>query len=490
MLCGALPVTADLAAGDLPTDGEDVILGTNDDDVILAGAGDDIICGQGGNDSIFGDGGDDALFGNRGDDSLDGGAGSDELDGSFENDALRGDRSTFVAGAPSDFSASLKTGAAYIFTQTDDTWTETQTLESALDQRGDHFGESVAIEGDTIFAGAPYGFVSEGNESQRNNLADGAVFIFDRTGDTWSETQSFSITAESHEALGMSVDLDGDTAVVGSGDFRGDGSAYLYTRTDGTWAQQTRFRATDSTRGAEMGRSVAIDGDTIFAGAPNDDNNDTGSGAAFVFGTDALNQTVACHGSPVTVDLAAGELPTDEDDVILGTDGPDVIEAGKGSDIICAFGGDDTIDAGNGQDLIFAGDGDDTISAGGGSDIVHAQGGDDVVTGGSHHDIIMGGAGNDDLRGGAGQDELRGGHGNDKLRGGQAKDTLFGANGKDTLIGGKGPDKLEGGRGLDASDGGQGVDLCEALFDDRDEETTSCEFDDFFEFADFIYDVG
>ena len=42
-ICQGLTVTVDLAAGDVPTDGDDVILGTNGDDTIAAGAGNDII---------------------------------------------------------------------------------------------------------------------------------------------------------------------------------------------------------------------------------------------------------------------------------------------------------------------------------------------------------------------------------------------------------------------------------------------------------------
>ena len=110
VFCNDEEVTVNLALGDEPTDGDDVILGTDGPDVINAGAGDDVICGEGGadtivagagNDTVFGgDGadtiqasrGDDVVYGNGGDDVVRGGKGTDILNGGSGNDDLRGDK--------------------------------------------------------------------------------------------------------------------------------------------------------------------------------------------------------------------------------------------------------------------------------------------------------------------------------------------------------------------------------------------------------------
>lgn len=67
-LCFGLPVTVDLAKGQSPTGGSDVIRGT---------AGNDTINGLGGNDTICGLGGDDIIQGGAHDDVIIGGAGRD-----------------------------------------------------------------------------------------------------------------------------------------------------------------------------------------------------------------------------------------------------------------------------------------------------------------------------------------------------------------------------------------------------------------------------
>ena len=182
-----------------------------------------------------------------------------------------------------------------------------------------------------------------------------------------------------------------------------------------------------------------------------------------------------CNGVEVTVNLAAGQRPTNADDVILGTEGEDVINAGDGHDVICAQGGDDVINAGNGADTVFGGDGNDTINAGQGRDTVFAGAGNDFVSGGKGKDMLVGGAGNDELRGNEGTDVLNGGSGDDLLRGGQKADALSGGQGEDVLVGGTRPDLLDGGAGLDEYNGGGGIDSCLPDPANLLEQRVSCE---------------
>ena len=75
--CNGLPIDVDIGAGDVPTSGDDVILGTPGNDVISGKGGNDTICGMGGNDFINGNGGDDWIHGGEGVDDLRGGGGDD-----------------------------------------------------------------------------------------------------------------------------------------------------------------------------------------------------------------------------------------------------------------------------------------------------------------------------------------------------------------------------------------------------------------------------
>ena len=74
LLCLGLVVTVDIGAAELPTEGDDVIMGTDLDDTIDGLGGDDVICGSGGNDTLFGGDGSDRLVGGPGEDVLEEGA--------------------------------------------------------------------------------------------------------------------------------------------------------------------------------------------------------------------------------------------------------------------------------------------------------------------------------------------------------------------------------------------------------------------------------
>ncbi len=111
--CAGAPVTTFVGAGDTPTTGSDVILGTTGADSINGLGGADRICGLGGNDmlnggygsdivdggfgadvvvggqhpdAVYGGPGTDAVYGQEGADYLDGGTEADGCDGGTEHD--------------------------------------------------------------------------------------------------------------------------------------------------------------------------------------------------------------------------------------------------------------------------------------------------------------------------------------------------------------------------------------------------------------------
>ena len=90
------------------------------------------------------------------------------------------------------------------------------------------------------------------------------------------------------DQFGVSVAVDGDTAVVGA-DRANDrrGSAYIFTRdSTGDWTQQVKLDGEET--GDQFGWSVAVDGDTVVVGAHAYDGEDASnttlvnSGAAYV----------------------------------------------------------------------------------------------------------------------------------------------------------------------------------------------------------------
>jgi len=423
-----------------------------------------------------------------------------------ESVSISGD--TIVIGGPLDDSDETNSGSAYVFVRSGTTWTEQAKLIASDAEASDNFGRSVAIDGDTIAVSSPNNddgatnagsaYVFERSETtwterakltstevdnfdnfgwsvavDRNTVAigsfrgagsiakSGAVHVFVRSDQAWEQQAQLSASdAAAFDSFGWSIDIDRDTIAIGAptddDDANDSGSAYVFERSGTTWIEQAKLTVSEPDRFDEFGHAVAIDQGTVVGGARFGEDTESNSGAAYVFAGRG-SESARCNGLDVTVDIGAGDRPTDGPDVILGTDGDDVINAGDGRDVICAGDGDDVINAGQGRDTVLAGPGDDFVSGGRGKD------------------TIFGGDGNDDLLGNEGTDTIFGGDGNDEIRGGQKADLIIGGTGDDNLVGGLQPDVLDGGIGLDAIDGGGGDDTC---YDDPMgliETTTSCE---------------
>ena len=89
LFCDGEEVTVDLAKGEKPSGGPDVILGTPGDDVIRAKGGSDVICAGAGNDTIRGGPGNDRIFGGDGNDTIFDGPGDDVVWAGEGDDRVR-----------------------------------------------------------------------------------------------------------------------------------------------------------------------------------------------------------------------------------------------------------------------------------------------------------------------------------------------------------------------------------------------------------------
>jgi len=89
-LCDGKPATVQLGLDQVPTAGNDVIVGTPAGDQISSGGGNDVICALGGNDTVRGGDGNDVLIAGDGNDLLYGDAGTDIVNGGAGNDRTVG----------------------------------------------------------------------------------------------------------------------------------------------------------------------------------------------------------------------------------------------------------------------------------------------------------------------------------------------------------------------------------------------------------------
>ncbi len=213
--------------------------------------------------------------------------------------------SIVVSGTTSIISAPLATvngvyqqGAAYVFDESNGTWSQTAKLTASDGAMEDEFGNRVALDGTTIIVGAPFAAV-EGNSAQ------GAAYVFTESGGTWSQTQKLTASdGAAGDQFGYSVALDGTTALVGAAaaTVNGNsfqGAAYVFDESDGGWSQINKLVASDGAAGNRFGTSLALAGTTAFVGAffAVVNGNPT-QGAAYFYGQSDLGLVVS---APQTV---------------------------------------------------------------------------------------------------------------------------------------------------------------------------------------------
>jgi hypothetical protein len=192
--------------------------------------------------------------------------------------AIDGD--TAVIGAPHDRDNGDLSGSAYVFTRIGGVWTEQAKLLPADGAPENYFGLDVALDGDTAVIGA-YG--NDGNAT-----ASGAAYVFACVGGAWTQ-QAKLVASDGALAdhFGWSVALDGDTAIIGAyeddDNGEGSGSAYVFTRMAGVWTEQVKLLPADGAANDGFGRTVTLDGDTVVIASAWDDDNGESSGSAYVF---------------------------------------------------------------------------------------------------------------------------------------------------------------------------------------------------------------
>ena len=240
-------------------------------------------------------------------------------DGGSINGSVALDGNTAVVGASfAKIGVMSSAGAAYVFVRSGTTWTQQQKLTAADADTHDRFGESVSLDGDTVVVGAVHD--NDGGSDS------GSAYVFVRAGSNWIQRQKLTASdAAADDNFGHAVSLDGDAVVVGA---KGDddsgsnsGSAYVFTRSGSSWTQQQKITASDAGPGDYLGWAVALDGDTVAAGACLDNIGASGSGAAYIFtrskGTWSQRFKLA-PGDAAAGDHAGFSVSIDGDSAVVG----------------------------------------------------------------------------------------------------------------------------------------------------------------------------
>ncbi len=203
---------------------------------------------------------------------------------------------------------SLNSGAVYVFTYANETWVQTAYLKASNAQSGDKFGYSVALDGDVLVVGAPL------------SLGSGTAYIYRYVDGNWIQAPLLMASnAESDDRFGSSVDISGNTIIVGAPGESAEntdesnnnallaGAAYVFLYDENKWGQQAYIKASNADSNDAFGTAVTLSNDTAVIGAPGESSNAIGinnaqdnnealnSGATYVFNRNETNWTQSAY---------------------------------------------------------------------------------------------------------------------------------------------------------------------------------------------------
>lgn len=148
---------------------------------------------------------------------------------------ISSDGNTAAVGAHRVTAGVTLAGAVYIFTRSGSTWTQQQKVIASDPASGAQLGMYVSL-----------------SKTTGNDLAVGgtstAVYIYTRSGSTWTQQQKIVASADINKYVHMSYD--GNMCVIGSlsetvGGNVEQGAAYVYTRSGSTWSLQQKITIAD-----------------------------------------------------------------------------------------------------------------------------------------------------------------------------------------------------------------------------------------------------
>lgn len=257
--------------------------------------------------------------------------------------AVSTDGNTLVVGAPHESSNArgvngngadnslYNSGAVYVFVKRNGAWAQQAYVKASNPGQSNLFGMNVAVsaDGNTMAVAAPWEASAatgiNGNQNDTSMPQAGAVYVFVRSGDTWTQQAYVKASNTGHPAnpddptadgdqFGSSIALSGDGNTLAVGAITEDsnaqgingnaadnsaqsaGAAYVFSRNGSAWTQQAYVKGSNTEAADLFGYRVALndDGNTLVVAGYDEDgpgrgvnvdqgNGANGSGALYVF---------------------------------------------------------------------------------------------------------------------------------------------------------------------------------------------------------------
>ena len=234
------------------------------------------------------------------------------------------DGNTAIVGGNQDGSfGGPANGAVWIYTRSGSVWSQ-QGIKlvgtGATGAASQGYSVSISADGNTAIVGG-----------YNDNTGTGAVWIFSRSGYTWTQQGNKLVgtgaIGAALQGCSVSISADGNTAIVGGrNDSLNKGSAWIYTRSGSVWSQQgVKLKGSGSIGESFQGTSVSIssDGNTAIVGG-NSDNS--GTGAVWIY---TRSGSVWSQQGNKLVGTGGGSAPYQGQSVSISSDGNTAIVGGQ-----------------------------------------------------------------------------------------------------------------------------------------------------------------
>jgi hypothetical protein len=183
-----------------------------------------------------------------------------------------------------------KKGAVYIFQKDVDTgvWEQTQKIFASDGLANDQFGESISASEDHFVVGASL------KDNSVGEVNAGAAYVFKYSTDWFEIDKLVSVDETSPEGdhFGESVYINGDYIIVGSPAARlNKGVADIFYKKR-SWGHLKKILGSDTAADDDFGTSVSISGRFITVGSPDNESATTG-GSVYIYEDPQVNLRLA-----------------------------------------------------------------------------------------------------------------------------------------------------------------------------------------------------
>jgi len=218
---------------------------------------------------------------------------------------INSDGTKVIVGQWNDDTGGTDSGAAYIYTYSSGSWDTGTKIVADDDQAGDHFGGAVSMSSDGTKVCVGARFDDEGGTDS------GAAYVFTYSDGSWSQEAKLlpsdpTVSQRFGGDFLNSISGDGTKVLVGASQRNTlTGVAYIFTYDGSSWSQQEKIQASDGEANAAFGQNgrISSDGTRVLVGAY---TMGASVGAVYIFDYNTLTDSDFIFDSSTQVFTATG----------------------------------------------------------------------------------------------------------------------------------------------------------------------------------------